>query len=155
MTQWQFLGWPDHGVPTDVQSFLRFRNNVRAWMDKSRKTLVHCRFINKLLVFSFIKLLLDWIDYILSLFIEIWLKSNIKNNEIYSAGVGRTGCFIAIDVLLEEAATRGSVDVVLCVSQLRRQRPHMVQTAVSDLNFVNYKYHWNQMMSLTYENLIC
>ena len=47
-----------------------------------------------------------------------------------SSGVGRTGCFITIDVLLEEAKRKGSVDVVACISKLMEQRPYMIQSAV-------------------------
>ncbi|XP_052776954.1 uncharacterized protein LOC128214498 isoform X2 [Mya arenaria] len=45
-----------------------------------------------------------------------------------SAGVGRTGTFIALNVLSEQAATLGYVDPVGCVSTLRKQRVDMVQT---------------------------
>ncbi|KAK2140048.1 hypothetical protein NP493_6025g00002 [Ridgeia piscesae] len=45
-----------------------------------------------------------------------------------SAGIGRTGTFIAIDILTNEAATEGHVDVFSCVNQLRTQRMNMVQT---------------------------
>lgn len=55
----------------------------------------------------------------------------LKVNFFHSSGVGRTGCFIAIDVLLKEAKREGTVDVVACVSKLMEQRPHMIQTAVN------------------------
>ncbi|WAR24562.1 PTPRU-like protein, partial [Mya arenaria] len=45
-----------------------------------------------------------------------------------SAGVGRTGTFIALNVLTEQASTVGYVDPVGCVNTLRRQRVDMVQT---------------------------
>ncbi|CAM4667114.1 unnamed protein product [Lepidochelys kempii] len=45
-----------------------------------------------------------------------------------SAGIGRTGTFIALDVLLKMARAEGSVDVFRCVQRLREQRVSMVQT---------------------------
>ncbi|XP_037758526.2 receptor-type tyrosine-protein phosphatase T isoform X2 [Chelonia mydas] len=45
-----------------------------------------------------------------------------------SAGIGRTGTFIALDVLLKMARAEGSVDVFRCVQRLREQRVGMVQT---------------------------
>ncbi|XP_052774853.1 receptor-type tyrosine-protein phosphatase kappa-like [Mya arenaria] len=45
-----------------------------------------------------------------------------------SAGVGRTGTFIALNILTEQASTMGYVDPVGCVNTLRRQRVDMVQT---------------------------
>ena len=49
-----------------------------------------------------------------------------------SAGVGRTGTYIAMDYLLDQAATEGVVDVPGCVNKLRECRIHMVQNVVSD-----------------------
>ncbi|XP_078319787.1 tyrosine-protein phosphatase non-receptor type 7-like isoform X1 [Crassostrea virginica] len=45
-----------------------------------------------------------------------------------SAGIGRTGTFIALDYMLEEGTERESLDVINCVSKLRQQRAHSIQT---------------------------
>ncbi|XP_064476322.1 tyrosine-protein phosphatase 69D-like isoform X2 [Ornithodoros turicata] len=69
-----------------------------------------------------------------------WLLRFIKRvNEHYvsdrgpllvhcSAGVGRTGTFVAIDSLLEELEKTEEVDIFSCVASLRRQRNFLVQT---------------------------
>ncbi|XP_062374632.1 receptor-type tyrosine-protein phosphatase beta [Sardina pilchardus] len=45
-----------------------------------------------------------------------------------SAGVGRTGTFIALDRALQQLDGRGTVDIYGCVFDLRLHRSHMVQT---------------------------
>ena len=51
-----------------------------------------------------------------------------------SAGVGRTGTFITLDMALEQADKEGLVDVVGIITRLREQRMNMVQTAVRLVN---------------------
>ena len=48
-----------------------------------------------------------------------------------SAGVGRTGTFIAVDIALEQASKEGIVDISGIINRLRDQRMKMVQIAVS------------------------
>ncbi|XP_052251894.1 receptor-type tyrosine-protein phosphatase T-like [Dreissena polymorpha] len=45
-----------------------------------------------------------------------------------SAGVGRTGTYIAIDILTKEGEAEGAVDIPGCVLNMRQNRPNMVQT---------------------------
>ena len=48
-----------------------------------------------------------------------------------SAGVGRTGTFIALDYLLDQAKNENLVDVYKVVQRMRSKRVNMVQTQVS------------------------
>mgnify|MGYP001052755911 CR=1 FL=1 len=48
-----------------------------------------------------------------------------------SAGIGRTGTYLGLDYLLDEAAAGDHVDVLTCVNKLRKNRVDMVQTVVS------------------------
>lgn len=48
-----------------------------------------------------------------------------------SAGVGRTGVFITLSIVLERMRYEGVVDMFQMVKTLRTQRPAMVQTEVS------------------------
>ena len=47
-----------------------------------------------------------------------------------SAGVGRTGTYIALDALLQQAKLEGVIDVPGCINRLREDRINMVQTLV-------------------------
>jgi len=49
---------------------------------------------------------------------------------MYSAGVGRTGTFIALDVLIQQLQKEDIVDVFAIVYQMRMSRVLMVQTEV-------------------------
>ncbi|XP_036440375.1 tyrosine-protein phosphatase non-receptor type 5 [Colossoma macropomum] len=46
-----------------------------------------------------------------------------------SAGIGRTGCFIATTILCEQLRREGVVDILRTTSQLRLERGGMIQTA--------------------------
>ena len=47
--------------------------------------------------------------------------------------MGRTGTFIAIDIILEQAEKQKRVDVSGVINKMRHQRMKMVQTAVSNV----------------------
>lgn len=51
-----------------------------------------------------------------------------------SAGVGRTGVFITLSIVLERMRYEGVVDIFQTVKMLRTQRPATVQTEVSELS---------------------
>ena len=49
-----------------------------------------------------------------------------------SSGVGRTGVFIALGIILERYSVEGMIDLFQTVKTLRIQRSAMVQTRVSN-----------------------
>lgn len=58
------------------------------------------------------------------------LLSFLQFNVFHSAGAGRTGCYIVIDIMLDMAEREGVVDIYNCVKALRSRRINMVQTEV-------------------------
>ena len=50
---------------------------------------------------------------------------------ISSAGIGRTGTYIAVDYLLQQAKVEGQVDLLLYAQLMRSFRVNMIQTWVS------------------------
>ena len=51
-----------------------------------------------------------------------------------SAGVGRTGTYIAIDAMLEGAKKKNTVFIQNYVQVMRKHRPYMVQKDVSEFD---------------------
>ncbi|XP_064349734.1 receptor-type tyrosine-protein phosphatase F isoform X15 [Camelus dromedarius] len=88
LRQFQFMAWPDHGVPEYPTPILAFLRRVKACNPLDAGPMVaHC-----------------------------------------SAGVGRTGCFIVIDAMLERMKHEKTVDIYGHVTCMRSQRNYMVQT---------------------------
>ncbi|KAF4525355.1 hypothetical protein B566_EDAN007837 [Ephemera danica] len=88
--QFQFMDWPEQGVPKSGEGFIDFIGQVHKTKEQFGQDgpiTVHC-----------------------------------------SAGVGRTGVFIALSIVLERMQYEGVVDVFQTVRIMRTQRPAMVQT---------------------------
>ena len=51
--------------------------------------------------------------------------------------MGRTGSFIAIDIILEQVEKQKRVDVSGVINKMRHQRMKMVQTAVSNVAIIH------------------
>ena len=100
ISHYQYIAWPDHGVPDSVSPLLSLTSVVmNSWSQDKGPIIVHC-----------------------------------------SAGVGRTGTFIAIEIGMDQIKQEGKVDIARIVTRLRQQRIKMVQTSVSDESFSNAVY---------------
>ena len=121
VTQFHFTSWPDHGVPEYAGPILNYLRRMKAQMKHSRgPTLVHCRSDRvgnvQWCICAGIALLQQWeVDHLSC-----------------SAGVGRTGTLMAIDMALEQAARENVVDIPAIITQMRRQRMKMVQNSVRE-----------------------
>ena len=60
----------------------------------------------------------------------------------FSSGVGLTGTFIALDILVEQANVEKQVQPFKTVKRLRNQRPNMVQTKVHQHLNDTITYHY-------------
>ncbi|XP_046660336.1 tyrosine-protein phosphatase Lar isoform X3 [Homalodisca vitripennis] len=90
LRQFQFIDWPEQGVPKSGDGFIDFIGQVHKTKEQFGQDgpiTVHC-----------------------------------------SAGVGRTGVFITLSIVLERMQYEGVVDLFQTVRILRTQRPAMVQT---------------------------
>lgn len=114
--QFHYLQWPDHDVPRNPSQLLCLVEMVNKSGSESPTgpVLVHCRY---------------WDGSALVLE-QGWPGLYQPLSCVLSAGIGRTGTFIALDFLLKMAKAEGKVDVFHCVQKLREQRICMVQTKV-------------------------
>lgn len=101
--QFQFIDWPEQGVPKSGEGFIDFIGQVHKTKEQFGQDgpiTVHC-----------------------------------------SAGVGRTGVFISLSIVLERMQYEGVLDVFQTVRILRSQRPAMVQTEVISIQFTPSPKH--------------
>ncbi|XP_041708554.1 tyrosine-protein phosphatase non-receptor type 6 isoform X2 [Coregonus clupeaformis] len=90
---YQYLSWPDHGVPEEPGGVLSFLTQVNAKQDEfldAGPMIIHC-----------------------------------------SAGIGRTGTIVVIDMIIETINTKGQdcdIDIQKSIQMVRDQRSGMVQT---------------------------
>ncbi|CAG5103637.1 Similar to PTPN11: Tyrosine-protein phosphatase non-receptor type 11 (Gallus gallus) [Cotesia congregata] len=101
---YHFQAWPDHGVPSDPGCVLNFLHDVNARQDS----------------------------------ISASLNSNGQTPATVgpilvhcSAGIGRTGTFIVIDMILDQIKQHGldcEIDIQRTIQRVRSQRSGMVQT---------------------------
>ena len=72
------------------------------------------------------------LQFMLALSLSLSLSPSLTPSLTHSAGVGRTGSLICIDVELQRAKQESVVDPFNFTLQMRHQRNHMVQTEVID-----------------------
>ncbi|XP_020849922.1 tyrosine-protein phosphatase non-receptor type 6 isoform X2 [Phascolarctos cinereus] len=90
---YQYLSWPDHGVPSEPGGILSFLDQINQRQERlphAGPIIVHC-----------------------------------------SAGIGRTGTIIVIDMIMEAISTKGldcDIDIQKTIQMVRAQRSGMVQT---------------------------
>jgi hypothetical protein len=75
-------------------------------------------------------LIIEPISYRLTNFILSFLDFITFYNFFDSAGVGRTGTYIALDFLTEQGKAMGYIDVLGTITAFRSQRVCLVQTLV-------------------------
>ena len=115
LVHFQFIGWPDFGVPSSAEKLSDIINQVRAFQN----------------------LTLDAGDSTSSIPDTPSVNSSAEFPEYddqrplvvhCSAGVGRTGTFITIDSCLRELNATGAVNIQNVVQRIRMQRAFSIQT---------------------------
>ena len=102
--QYHYTAWPDHGVPLHALPLVTFVRNSSTANNDNNPIIVHCRSVPH--------------------------THNIITTQLllFSAGVGRTGCYIVIHAILQMIISRGEVDVFSFLQHIRTQRNGLVQT---------------------------
>ncbi|KAF8781645.1 Tyrosine-protein phosphatase non-receptor type 9 like protein [Argiope bruennichi] len=96
----QFTSWPDFGVPSSALAMLDFRDKVR------RKQAEAVQMIGA-----------HWQGHPLGPPIVVHC----------SAGIGRTGTFITLDICINKLEATGLIDIVKTVEKIRAQRAYSIQ----------------------------
>lgn len=100
VTHMQFLSWPDYGVPHSAYAMLHFRNKVKEEQAKGVSELGE-----------------SWTGHPLGPPIVVHC----------SAGIGRTGTFITLDVSINKLEDTGMINIREIVERIRSQRAHSIQ----------------------------
>lgn len=114
---YHFQSWPDHGVPSDPGCVLNFLHDV----NKKQESLIHCDSNGENE--------------------EVEADTETESSKIIkesppvvvhcSAGIGRTGTFIVIDMIIDQIKRQGldcDIDIQRTIQMVRSQRSGMVQT---------------------------
>ncbi|XP_034124671.1 tyrosine-protein phosphatase non-receptor type 9 isoform X2 [Drosophila guanche] len=100
VSHWQFTSWPDYGVPSSAMAMLNFLQKVR---DKQAE-------------------LVDALG-------DTW-AGHARGPPIVvhcSAGIGRTGTFITLDICISRLEDVGTADIRGTVEKIRSQRAYSIQ----------------------------
>uniref|UniRef100_A0A7N8WS87 Tyrosine-protein phosphatase non-receptor type 9 n=1 Tax=Mastacembelus armatus TaxID=205130 RepID=A0A7N8WS87_9TELE len=101
VSHFQYLSWPDYGVPTSAVTLIDFLGAVKRQQRKMVKTMG-----------------LQWTGHPLGPPMVVHC----------SAGIGRTGTFCALDICLSQLQDVGSLNVCQTVRRMRTQRAFSIQT---------------------------
>ena len=144
--QLHFTSWPDHGLPTrpdgtnDTDALIEFVAAVRQRQlelnfTQNAPILVHCRYDS---LFT---------NYNTACCRCVHYYEYEHPRFVHSAGIGRTGTFIALDHFTQflKAKEENTLNIFAYILQMRKHRPHMVQVSVSwdllrAILFFKFKY---------------
>ncbi|CAH1729580.1 unnamed protein product [Chironomus riparius] len=100
VSHWQFTSWPDYGVPSSAMAMLTFLQRVREKQAEMVKELG-----------------------------DKWAGHHRGPPIIVhcSAGIGRTGTFITLDICISRLQDVGTVDIRGTVEKIRNQRAYSIQ----------------------------
>ena len=139
VTQFHFTSWPDHGVPEYAGPILNYLRRIKKLF--RGPTLVHCRSDWKWCIFC--DTLCDYVDG--KTLSQQW---EVHHLSPCSAGVGRTGTLMAIDMALEQAAQENVVDIPSIITKMRRQRMKMVQNSVRETDELRWNIYIKELLVL-------